>query len=105
VRILFDQGTPAPLRHHLPIHSVDTVAEKGWSTLSNGELLARAEQAGYDVLITTDQNVRYQQNLTGRNLAIIIPMSTSWPRIQLQIAGVAVAINRAHAGSYEEIPV
>ena len=105
MRILFDQGTPAPLRHHLTPHSVDTVAEKGWSTLSNGDLLARAEQAGYEVFITTDQNLRYQQNITGRKLAIIVLMSTSWPRIQRQIAAISVAISRARAGSYEEVPV
>ena len=66
MRILFDQGTPAPLRRQLDDHVVDTAAERGWSDLDNGDLIDSAEQAGYDVLITTDHNPRYQQNLAGR---------------------------------------
>jgi hypothetical protein len=82
MRILFDQGTPVPLRRYLPSHVVDTVFERGWSALSNGELLDVAEQEGYALLMTTDQNLRYQQRLTERQLAIIVLLSTSWPRIQ-----------------------
>ena len=70
MRILFDQGTPAPLRRHLGDHTVDTVAERGLSELGNGDLIARAEDEGYDVVVTTDQNMRYQQNLTGRRLIV-----------------------------------
>jgi len=68
VRILLDQGTPVPLRRALPDHSVVTAHEKGWATLTNGELLAAAE-GSFDVFVTTDQNLRYQQNLTERRLA------------------------------------
>lgn len=67
MRILFDQGTPAPLRVHLAKHQVATAAELGWSTLSNGELLDAAE-AQFDLLITTDQALRTQQNLSERKL-------------------------------------
>jgi hypothetical protein len=105
VKILFDQGTPAPLRLHLSPHSVDTVAERGWSTFSNGDLLRRSQEAGYELLITTDQNLRYQQNITGRALGILVLMSTSWPRIQFRLTEIVGAINRAHPGSYEEVPV
>ena len=63
MKLLFDQGTPAPLRHHLADHSVDTLAEKGWSNKGNGELLDLAEREEYEILVTTDQNLRYQQNL------------------------------------------
>ena len=69
MRVLFDQGTPAPLRGHLK-HDVATVLDLGWSTLSNGEVLGRAEAAGFDVLVTTDQNLKYQQNLPRRRVAI-----------------------------------
>src|SRR5262245_2416006 len=79
MRILFDQGTPVPLRQHLPSHRVDTAFERGWSTLRNGELLDVAEHERYDLLITTDQNLRYQQQLAARQLAIIVLLSTSWP--------------------------
>lgn len=71
MRILFDQGTPAPLRDHLPGHSVETAYEKGWSALRNGELLARAE-AEFDLLVTTDRNLRHQQNLAGRKIALLV---------------------------------
>jgi predicted nuclease of predicted toxin-antitoxin system len=61
MKILFDQGTPVPLRRHLPRHDVATAAEMDWSQLTNGELLAAATEAGFEVLVTTDQNLRYQQ--------------------------------------------
>jgi predicted nuclease of predicted toxin-antitoxin system len=105
VRILFDQGTPAPLRRHLPSHVVDTAFERGWSALHNGELLDVAEQEGYDLLITTDQNLRYQQHLADRQLAIIVLLSTSWPRMQLRIHTIQAAVESLMAGEYQEIPI
>ena len=69
MRILFDHGTPAPLRQHLAGHTVDNAAEQGWQRLENGELLDQVERNGYEILITTDQNMRYQQNFAGRNFA------------------------------------
>jgi len=66
MKILFDQGTPVPLRRHLAGHAVDVVYERGWSHLSNGSLLDAAERDGYQLLITTDQNLKYQQNLADR---------------------------------------
>jgi hypothetical protein len=71
MRILFDQGTPVPLRRHLQGHSVKTAYEEGWATLSNGDLLTAAETHGYDLLVTTDRNLRYQQNLRNRRIAIV----------------------------------
>ncbi len=82
MRILFDQGTPVPLRKLLNPHQVETAFEHGWSTFSNGELLAVAEQEGFEVFVTTDRNLRDQQNLSRGNIAIIVLSSTSWPRIQ-----------------------
>jgi hypothetical protein len=72
MKILFDQGTPVPLRRHLRGHSVTTAYEQGWSNLSNCELLKAAEEAGYQLFVTTDQNLRYQQNLRERQMAIIV---------------------------------
>ena len=103
MRILFDQGTPVPLRQHLTRHLVDTAFERGWSTLRNGELLDVAEHECYDLLITTDQNLRYQQQLAARQLAIIVLLSTSWPRIQRRIEAIQAAIERVVPGGYEEI--
>src|SRR5437762_3083537 len=79
VKILFDQGTPVPLRQHLGGHTVTTAYEQSWSNLANGKLLDAAEQAGYQLLITTDQNLQHQQQLAGRQLAILVLRSTSWP--------------------------
>ena len=84
MRILFDQGTPAPLRRYLTEHSVTTAYEEGWSNLSNGDLLKSAEDKGYQIFVTTDRNLRYQQNLSDRQMAIIVLLSTSWPKIRTQ---------------------
>jgi hypothetical protein len=102
MRILFDQGTPLPLREHILTHSVATVFELGWSNLENGKLLAAAE-VSFDLLITTDQQIRYQQNLRGRQLAIIVLLTTSWPRIRTQIPQIQDAIESIRAGDYREI--
>lgn len=105
MRILFDQGTPVPLRRYLPSHVVDTAFERGWSALHNGALLDVAEQEGYALLITTDQNLRYQQRLADRQLAIIVLLSTSWPRIQLRVDMIQAAVANIVAGGYQEIPI
>jgi hypothetical protein len=105
MRILFDQGTPVPLRQHLTRHLVDTAFERGWSTLRNGELLDVTEHERYDLLITTDQNLRYQQQLAARQLAIIVLLSTSWPRIQRRIEAIQAALERVVPGGYEEIAI
>ena len=105
MRILFDQGTPVPLRRFLPTHNVDTCAERGWSRLQNGDLLREAENSGYQVFITTDQNLRYQQSVTGRRIAILVLLSTSWPRIQVRTSEISAAVDAASPGDYLEIPV
>jgi predicted nuclease of predicted toxin-antitoxin system len=103
MKLLFDQGTPVPLRNHLPGHVVETAYEKGWSNLKNGDLLIRVEAAGFDALITTDQNLRYQQNLSGRGIGVLVLLTTNWPRIKSNVALVIQAIDNLHPGSYEEI--
>lgn len=105
MRILFDQGTPVPLRNHLSSHEVATAYELRWSTLTNGDLLLQAEAAGFDLLVTTDQNLRYQQNLAARRIAVVVISSTSWPRIQKGIANVVNAITSARPGVYIEVTV
>ena len=105
MRILFDQGTPVPLRRYLTSHVVDTAFERGWSALHNGALLDVAEQEGYALLMTTDQNLRYQQRLAARQHAIIVLLSTSWPRIQLRVAAIQAAVTSIVAGGYQEIPI
>ncbi len=105
MRILFDQGTPVPLREFLPDHEVTPAAELGWEQLSNGELLAAAEGKGFDCFVTTDPNLKYQQNLTGRGVTIVVLMSTSWPRICEQVDQVLAAIESTPAGGYREVEI
>lgn len=105
MRILFDQGTPAPLRQHLGDHTVDTVAERGWSELSNGDLIARAEDEGYEVVVTTDQNMRYQQDLTGHRLAIVVLLSTAWPHVRLRTEEIRAALSEVRPGEFREVPI
>ena len=102
MQILFDQGTPAPLRRALAGQSVSTAYELGWSSLANGDLLSAAE-ARFDLLVTTDQNLRYQQDLSGRRLAILILPTTSWPEIQKHLAEVTAAVAATQPGSYREL--
>ena len=102
MKIVFDQGTPAPLRHALSGHSVATAFELGWSDLANGELLQQAE-AQFELLITTDQNLHYQQNLGGRRLAILVLPTTSWPEIKQHEAEIIAAVSTVKAGEYREL--
>ena len=105
MRIVFDQGAPVPLRNRLVGHEISTAYELAWSTLQNGELLSAAETAGYALLLTTDQKLKYQQNLVGRRVSIVVLLSTSWPRIQKHVDAILAAISRASPGSYEEVPI
>ena len=105
MKILFDQGTPVPLRRYLLAHTVDTAYERGWSELSNGDLLTLAEQEKYELLVTTDRNLRYEQNLADRQIAIIVLMSTSWPRIKQQTDRIQAVVNAIQMGDYQEISI
>jgi hypothetical protein len=105
VRVLFDQGTPVPLRDSLTEHAVSTAHERGWSTLKNGALLDVAEMEGFAVLVTTEANLKYQQNLKSRRIAIVVLTSTSWPRMQRTPNAIVRAINAAVEGSYTEIDI
>lgn len=105
MRVLFDQGTPVPLRQALVGHIVSTAYELGWATQKNGELLRSAEEQGFEVLVTTDTNLRYQQNLAARRIAVVVLSTTSWPRIRVVAEHVASAVNAAAIGSYVEVPI
>lgn len=105
MRILLDQGVPAPLRKFLTPHTVNTAFELDWNTLKNGDLLAVAERDGFDALVTTDQNLKYQQNLKARKIAVVVLSTTSWKRIEKVAPGVAQTIIATQRGSFTEIPV
>ena len=103
--VLFDQGTPVPIRPFLKEHIVQTAAERGWDTLENGELLKAAEAAGFDVLVTPDKNIRHQQNLTVRTIAIVVLGNPRWPVLRLHVKRVVAAVNGATPGSYTEVEI
>ncbi len=102
MKILFDQGVPAPLRLFLEGHTVATAFEMRWAGLQNGELL-RSTENELDALVTTDQSLRYQQNLAGRRLAILVLPTTSWPRIKAHVLEVAEAVAGLRPGDYREL--
>ncbi|MDD5261106.1 MAG: hypothetical protein PHD76_04585 [Methylacidiphilales bacterium] len=105
MKILLDQGTPTPLRHHLTSHEVATAYEMSWDKLSNGDLISEAERNGFGLLITTDQNLRYQQNLVSRKISILVLLTTSWPRIQGEIDLIILEVNNITSGSYKELKI
>ncbi|MBV9507123.1 MAG: hypothetical protein JO323_19185 [Acidobacteriia bacterium] len=105
MRILFDQATPVPLRPFLQGHTVRTAAQEKWDRLRNGELLKLAEASGFDMLLTTDKNLKYQQNLVGRKIAIVVLGTQQWPELQPHVQLVVAAVNAAAPGSYAEVHV
>lgn len=106
MRVLFDQGTPVPLRNLLtPHHTVETAFERGWSTLKNSDLLAAAQREGFELFVTTDSNLRYQLNPGVWTIAIVVLTSTSWPRIQKAASAVKNAIDTALPGSFKEVDI
>jgi hypothetical protein len=104
VKILFDQATPAPLRHSLRDHEIVTAFERGWQALQNGELLRTAEAEGFVTIVTTDKNLRYQQNRADRRLSIVVLMTTDWRLIRQHTDYVANALTGLTPGAYIELP-
>src|SRR6516225_2241935 len=91
--ILFDHGTPNGLSRALAGHTIITAQARGWDKLSNSELLDAAEEAAIDLLLTTDRRIRYQQNLVGRKIAILVLTGTTkWPRVRLHFERIALAV-------------
>jgi hypothetical protein len=105
MRILFDHGTPSGIAGSLPGHDVTEAIERGWDKISNGELLTQAEDAGFDVLLTTDKRIRYQQNLTGRKIAIVVLRNSTWRVVRLHLDRIAQVVAEATPGSYAEVDI
>ena len=104
--VLFDQGTPVGIRLYLREHTVRTAAEQGWSTLLNGQLLRAAEEAGFEVLLTTDTSLPFQQNLEGRKLGVVILSRNRWKLIRRVLPQIVSAVAASQAGHFDlvEIP-
>ena len=105
MKILFDNGTPKPIAACLVGHEVTRARQIGWHELENGELIRRAEEAGYEVLLSTDKNIRYQQNLAERRIAIVVLGNQQWPVVKLHLDRIAVTVNEAKPGSYVEVDI
>jgi hypothetical protein len=105
MRILFDNGTPRGVASALPGHTVEEARSHGWDTLRNGELLDAAEAAGFDVFLTTDRNIRYQQNLTGRKIAIVVLAKGRCRHIKNRLPAIATAVAAATPGSFAEVEI
>jgi len=103
MRVLFDHVTPRGIARVLTGHTVVKAKEMGWDTLANGNLLSEAERAGFEVLLTADKNMRYQQNLSGRRIAIVVLSTPQWPVVRLHMETIAAAVNAATPGSYTEV--
>lgn len=104
LRILFDKNVPIGVRRFLGGHEVRTFVDTQWNPrLENGELLKAAEEAGFDVMVTSDQNIRYQQNLQGRKLALVVLGSNIWPIVREHGAAIRLMVDSALQGSYEFI--
>jgi hypothetical protein len=105
MRVLFDNGVPRGVASVLEGHAVEEARERGWDRLKNGELLDAAEAAGFDVFVTTDRNVRYQQNLAKRTIAIVGLSKGSWPLIKRKLSDIASAVAAAAPGSITEVEI
>jgi hypothetical protein len=105
MKILFDHGVPKPIARSLIGHEVTYARRIGWHELGNGELIQKAEEAGYEVLLSTDKNIRYQQNLTSRTIALVVLGNSQWPLVRLHLDKIAAALNACTPGSYTEIAI
>lgn len=104
--VLFDHGTPKGLARLLPEHTIHTAKSRGWDTLSNGALLSAAEEEAFEVLLTTDRRIRYQQNLKTRRIALVVLTgSVKWKLVRSRAGEVAEAVNAAAPGSYTEVEI
>jgi len=105
MRILFDNGTPKPIARSLTGHEITYARQIGWHELGNGELIQRAEEAGYEVLLSTDKNIRYQQNLSGRRIALVVLGNQQWPTVRLHLDRIVAAVNACTPGGYAEVDI
>ena len=103
--ILFDQATPVPLRPYLKGHVVRTAAQQGWDRLRNGDLIGAAEAAGFNMLLTTDRNMRYKQSLVGKKIAVLVLSRQQWGQLRPHVQLVVDAVNAAAPGSFAEVEI
>ncbi len=103
MRVLFDKSAPYGLARHLEGHAVSTAEQCGRGRLGNGDLLTVAEESGYELFLTADKNLRYQQNLAGRRMSIVVLGQSPWPLVRQHIPAIVAAVNAATSGSFVEV--
>ncbi len=105
MKVLFDNNVPAPLARCLEGHDIRTAADMGWGRLANGNLLSRAEMQSFELMVTGDKNLTYQQNMTGRKIALIVLSAISWKLLKSKLEPIQAAVDQAEPGSYEYLEV
>ena len=105
MRILFDHNMPRGVARHLLGHAITHAKELGWNRLTNGDLLAVADEAGFEILLTADKNMSYQQNLSRRKIAIVVLGNSAWRTARKHLDRIVAAVNAATPGSYTEIDI
>ena len=103
--ILLDNNVPRGLARALTGHVVMEARDRGWATVKNGVLLSAAEEARFEVLVTADKNIRYQQNLEGRKIAIVVLTQLRWGLVRKMLTEIAAAVNAATPGSFVEVEI
>ena len=103
MRVFFDECVPRPLRQLLPSHEIKTAQEMDWGRLKNGELIQRAEESGFEVFVTSDQNLSYQQNLSGRRIALLVLPTNYWPTLRNQAAKIQATLTAIQPSQYLEL--
>ena len=104
-RVLLDHNVPEGVRGLLPGHDVAITREMGWSRLANGALLTAAERAGFEVFVTGDRDIRFQQTLVGRPLALVVLGTSIWPVVRDHGERIAQAVGQVRPGAYLEVPI
>ena len=105
MKILFDNGAPKPIARSLTGHEITYARKIGWHEMENGELIQKAEEAGYEVLLSTDKNIRYQQNLEGRKIALVVLTQLRWGLVRRMLTEIAAAVNACTPGSYTQVDI
>lgn len=104
MRILLDECLPLPMRDYLTGHECVAVSDRGWKGIKNGELLRLAE-GQFDLFLTSDQSIRYQQNLSGRRIPILELSTNDLRRIVAAASSLQSAIERIKAGEFRQLEI
>ena len=104
-RVLLDENLPHALRNSLPEHEVVTATYAGLAGYKNGEFLKAATEAGFEVLVTGDQTLPYEQNWAGQKIAVVCLSANAWHILKLHIGRIAAAIDTATPGSFTRVEV